>query len=349
MRCYRRLQGFLQLIPDRGGQERLAQQAASPVQRHQPGRRRGHGVRPVRQAGPGPVPADLVDGLDQPGPNPAVPGSHVHARPGQPHLVSGDLQQQVRRASQRRCHERRVRDAVEQDGQVLRAGDPHRPGQPPVSAVIPPRHHPQHRTVTVPDHRRATHPPHHRSRRHPAQRHRVITGRPARPLTRRHQKPVRMPRVIRHRVTSHRHQRPQRHRVRRRQQPCHVSQPRLAGQHSKVTQRVHPGHQRRERRPATQRVHLHLAAFFGDTSVGEHMPGRRQHARRHLEARPHRGAITVEYPAQIAGNPPVRPGRSGHDEPAATRGPSSAVLAAPAPASPAAKVTGPAAGRPATS
>ena len=68
----------------------------------------------------------------------------------------------------RRCLPHRdLGDPVQQHGQVLGPGHPHRARKPVVRAVVPARHHPRDRAITVPDHRRAAHPRHQRLGGHP--------------------------------------------------------------------------------------------------------------------------------------------------------------------------------------
>ena len=59
------------------------------------------------------------------------------------------------------------------------------------------------------------------------------------------------------------------------------------------------------------------ASSCSGADVVQDMPGGHQHARRHLETRPHRGAVTIQHPPQIPRHQPVTDtGRGCHDDPA---------------------------------
>ena len=126
MRPLRRRQHPAQLVRDRAGQERLAQQPTRPAQRHLLSRAARPSVSvPGRQPGPGPGPADLVA---PPRPAPAAPR---HARPPHPRPAPVSRTWSAVTVSSRstgpasggRC-ERDVGDAVQQRRPDPRSGPP---------------------------------------------------------------------------------------------------------------------------------------------------------------------------------------------------------------------------------
>ena len=130
-----------------------------------------------------------------------------------------------------------------------------------------------------------------------------------------------MPGIIGHRVPGYADQRAQRQLIGHRQRPRHRRQGSLTGQDSQVPQRVGTRDHCAERRSARQRVHPHRDAGIAGAGILQHMPGGHQHARRDLETRPHRGAVTVQHPPQVSRHPPVRAANGGrHDDPAGTPG-----------------------------
>ena len=317
MRPLRRRQHPPQLAarPARAGTTRPAAGRPGPATAH----RRPAAVRlgADRQPGPGPGPARLVHRLGQARPHPAVIRGHLDARPGQPHPVRGHRQQQIHRTGQRRLLHRDVGEPVQQRRQVLGPGHPHRAGQPPVRAVVPARHHPGHRAVTVPDHRRAAHPRQQRLGGHPPGRRRVFPHRRPGPLADRGQGPGGPAGIVDHRMPRHRHPGPRRHLVRGGQFPGRRRQANIADQHRQVMELIQARHGRLERLSAGQRIHPHPGVLLSGADVVQDMPGGHQHTRRDLETRPHRAAVTIEHPPQIPRHPPVRDaGGGGHDDPA---------------------------------
>ena len=122
--------------------------------------------------------------------------------------------------------------------------------------------------------------------------------------------------IVRSDVPRHRHCHPQRHLIRRHKPPGHRRQASGSSQDGQITQRIHARGGCVECLSARQRIYPDAGVFRGGADVIQDVPGGHQHARRHLETGPHRGAA-IQHPAQVPGHPCVRDARRvSHDDPA---------------------------------